>query len=148
METFSPVFPRHGKPSLLGHWTLNIGYWILNLLLLFPLLLAPLLLSSCSRAPAPRVAHLLGRTMGTTYSIRIAAPLSPRKQQRLQAQIDAALDEVNRQMSTYRPDSEISRFNLSPPNQPLPNYYGPGLHGLRMRKIPPPTLHPPLSTPV
>ena len=68
--------------------------------------------------------------MGTTYSIRIAAPLSPRKQQRLQAQIDAALDEVNRQMSTYRPDSEISRFNLSPPNQPLP--ISPGfLHVLR-----------------
>ena len=58
--------------------------------------------------------------MGTTYSIRIAdAALGKEQLARLQAQIDAALDEINRQMSPYRPDSEISRFNRAGANEPV-----------------------------
>jgi len=51
-----------------------------------------------------------GRTMGTTYSVKLVTgylqPVSG-----LQSQIDKRLDEINQSMSTYREDSEISRFN-------------------------------------
>lgn len=58
--------------------------------------------------------------MGTTYSIRLAdAPLGRRELVRLQTDVDAALAEVNRQMSTYQPDSEISRFNRAGANEPV-----------------------------
>lgn len=106
------VFPRlrRGKP-----WKLDLGYWILDIVLLPLLLLA---LSAC--APAQRAETLSGRTMGTTYSIRIAdAGLNRRELQNLQADIDAALAEVNRQMSTYQSDSEISRFNRAGANEPV-----------------------------
>ena len=59
-------------------------------------------------AQAERV--VAGKTMGTTYSIKLvsgpAADASLLKQR-----IDLRLEEINRSMSTYRPDSEISRFN-------------------------------------
>ena len=51
-----------------------------------------------------------GRTMGTTYSVKVVTgylqPVSG-----LQSQIDKRLDDINQSMSTYRDDSEISRFN-------------------------------------
>ena len=73
-------------------------------------LLLAISLASCT--PPPRTETLSGQTMGTTYSIRIVrATLTARELQALQESIDSTLDEVNRQMSTYRPDSEISRFN-------------------------------------
>ena len=75
-------------------------------------------LTSC--APEPRTETLTGRTMGTTYSIRIAhADLNRRELQTLHDSIDAVLAEVNRQMSTYLPDSEISRFNRADANPPM-----------------------------
>jgi thiamine biosynthesis lipoprotein len=58
--------------------------------------------------------------MGTTYSIRIAdAGLNQRELGRLQTEVDAVLAEVNRQMSTYQPDSEIARFNRAGANEPM-----------------------------
>ncbi len=54
--------------------------------------------------------HITGSTMGTYYSIKVAdsAISDPAK---LQAEVDVLLEWVNDQMSTYRPDSELSRFN-------------------------------------
>ncbi|MGR3806485.1 FAD:protein FMN transferase [Pasteurella testudinis] len=54
-----------------------------------------------------------GKTMGTTYSVKY---LSESKQNlpsptEVQQALDRTLQEVNRQMSTYQKDSEISRFN-------------------------------------
>lgn len=58
--------------------------------------------------------------MGTTYSIRLADSRPDRGAlRRLQTDIDAALAEVNRQMSTYLPDSEISRFNRTGAAEPV-----------------------------
>jgi thiamine biosynthesis lipoprotein len=54
-----------------------------------------------------------GRTMGTGYSIRIAGKVKRSVFYQLVQQIDEALLEVNRQMSTWDPESEISRFNHS-----------------------------------
>lgn len=55
------------------------------------------------------VIELYGSTMGTTWHVRVVAGESEKS--KLQADIDALLEEVNDQMSTYRPDSDISRFN-------------------------------------
>lgn len=54
--------------------------------------------------------HITGSTMGTYYSIKVADSTisDPAK---LQAEVDVLLERVNDQMSTYRPDSELSRFN-------------------------------------
>lgn len=54
--------------------------------------------------------HLSGKTMGTTYHITLVAGahFNPEK---LKHHIARRLDDINRSMSTYLPDSEITRFN-------------------------------------
>jgi len=54
---------------------------------------------------------LRGATMGTTYHIKLAANAGTVDVERLHADVKAILAEIDRQMSTYRPDSELSRFN-------------------------------------
>jgi thiamine biosynthesis lipoprotein len=58
-----------------------------------------------------RQTELTGPTMGTTYCVKI--PHLPRGVEReaLERDIAAILETVNARMSTYRPDSELSRFN-------------------------------------
>ena len=51
-----------------------------------------------------------GKTMGTTYSIAVVASGNS-SIDGLQAAIDETLEQVNLEMSTYRKDSVISRFN-------------------------------------
>jgi FAD:protein FMN transferase len=51
-----------------------------------------------------------GKTMGTTYHVKVVTPMFHRTGS-LQSQIDKRLREINQSMSTYLPDSEISRFN-------------------------------------
>ncbi|MEW6982315.1 FAD:protein FMN transferase [Colwelliaceae bacterium 6471] len=51
-------------------------------------------------------------TMGTTYNIKVVAASSFDKAQ-LQQKIDTLLKQVNQEMSTYIPDSELSLFNRS-----------------------------------
>lgn len=62
--------------------------------------------------------HLLaGATMGTTYHIKIIAPGSD-DMAAVQKSIDQRLEQLNQSMSTFRSDSEISRFNkLRSPEQ-------------------------------
>ena len=55
--------------------------------------------------------HLIeGRTMGTTYHVKVVAG-SLQPMAGLKEKIDARLGQINGSMSTYQPDSEISRFN-------------------------------------
>lgn len=59
--------------------------------------------------------------MGTTYHITYRPPTSLfLGADALQAQIDSVLERVNRQMSTYRHDSEISAFNDWQSTAPFP----------------------------
>ena len=53
-----------------------------------------------------------GETMGTYYSIAIDGAVETARDE-IQIQIDACLADVNRQMSTWDPNSEISQFNKS-----------------------------------
>ena len=70
---------------------------------------------SCSKSPAPASLDgpltISGRTMGTYYRIKLADLPSPLGQDELESEIESILHEVNRQMSTYIPESELSRFN-------------------------------------
>lgn len=61
----------------------------------------------------PIAATLTGRTMGTTYRVHLARLPEKASADQLHRRIDAALETVNDQMSTYRPGSEISLFNAS-----------------------------------
>lgn len=73
-----------------------------------------------ARYAGSRDATLAGETMGTTWSVRIADTAPDRqKLRRLQADISTALEELNRQMSTWREDSEISQFNRAGANAPM-----------------------------
>lgn len=64
-----------------------------------------------------KVMSLAGNTMGTTYHIKVVPNELMPTAQLLQAEIDLALEQVNDQMSTYRTQSEISRFNSLPLEQ-------------------------------
>lgn len=79
-------------------------------------------LVACFPAPEPNSAQeflLQGRTMGTTYNIKVIAKPNEIDIEQLQQAIDAALVEVNHEMSTYQQDSEISLFNQSQGNEPV-----------------------------
>jgi thiamine biosynthesis lipoprotein len=67
-----------------------------------------LLLASCTQAPIE--SHLTGHTMGTTYNVKFVN-FDEVDDQKLHDDIDAALVKVNALMSTYDPQSELSRFN-------------------------------------
>ncbi|MDZ8117587.1 FAD:protein FMN transferase [Pontiella agarivorans] len=54
-----------------------------------------------------------GETMGTGYSVKITGKVKQKALEQIYEQIQARLTEINRQMSTWDPDSEISRFNHS-----------------------------------
>jgi thiamine biosynthesis lipoprotein len=57
--------------------------------------------------------HLHGLTMGTTWSVRVVAPIGLSLDV-LQHGIQAQLDLVDEQMSTYKPASALSKFNAAP----------------------------------
>ncbi len=53
-----------------------------------------------------------GPTMGTTYTVKVVArDLNADERDEVRSAIRRAVDEVDRSMSTYKPDSELSRFN-------------------------------------
>ncbi len=72
-----------------------------------------LLCFACKSEPEtkviPKYAILAGKTMGTTYSIKYL----DKQMRNFQAKIDQLLVEVNADVSTYEPESFITRFNKS-----------------------------------
>ena len=50
--------------------------------------------------------------MGTVYNVRVVGSATESSVAALQQQVDLRLAAINQQMSTYLPDSEISRFNV------------------------------------
>ncbi len=73
-------------------------------------------LLSCSLKKNDSVV-IKGKTMGTTFSVKI---LNAKKEKpELEAKINEVLIEVNRQMSTYIPSSEISQFNNHKTQEPF-----------------------------
>lgn len=64
-------------------------------------------------ATAAALATLGGQTMGTTWSVRLAAPAGA-DLHALHAIVQGALDEVVAQMSPWEPASDISRYRRAP----------------------------------
>ncbi len=83
------------------------------------LALATVLLTGCMNGD-PRVAvHALsGSTMGTRYHIKVVAPQTL-DVVALNARVQAVLDRIESRMSTYRDDSELSRFNQAAAGAPF-----------------------------
>lgn len=70
--------------------------------------------------PGPYVT-LAGETMGTTWEVKLASDdLGPQEIRAAGATVQSALDDVVALMSTWEPDSEISRFNAHPVSDPFP----------------------------
>jgi thiamine biosynthesis lipoprotein len=93
--------------------------------ILLPLFLVLLVAFSAYRLvcapPPPAASEFTGRTMGTIYSVKVAAPDLPAEAHgAIQRAIEERLDRVDRLMSTYLPDSELSRFNRHGANEPFP----------------------------
>lgn len=61
--------------------------------------------------------QLAGETMGTSWHVTVVPDAKTPDAATLQAGINAVLEEVNSSMSTYRSDSEISRFNNAETDQ-------------------------------
>ncbi len=62
-------------------------------------------------APAQESTKIAGETMGTTYHISWVDDVP--ESGKIQQLVDARLVEINKLMSTYDPESELSRFNQS-----------------------------------
>lgn len=64
--------------------------------------------------PGPALWTFSGPTMGTTYSVKVVAvDLDGSAKLAIHEAIRGAVDGVDRSMSTFRPESELSRFNVS-----------------------------------
>lgn len=68
-------------------------------------------IAGCARAPQELV--ISGPTMGTTYSVKVVAAPDGVDTHALRVATDEVLERIDRSMSGYRDDSEISRFNAS-----------------------------------
>jgi thiamine biosynthesis lipoprotein len=67
-------------------------------------------------SPAPNAVELAGRAQGTTYHIKYWGDGGhPRDE--VQRRVDELFEQVDRQMSNYREDSELSRFNRADANE-------------------------------
>lgn len=86
--------PRQVKQSLIG------------LALVLVLTIGGMLRSRTIKNPSTG-----GSTMGTGYSVKISGKVKKTTLKDLDEKIKAELVEINRQMSTWDPESEISRFN-------------------------------------
>lgn len=82
--------------------------------------LAVVILAACGRGDDRPEAHITGETMGTTYSVRIVDPAGGSAVEEITLSIQRALEDVNRRMSTWREDSEVSLFNAAAPAEWFP----------------------------
>lgn len=69
---------------------------------------------------APARVLLGGETMGTAWAVTLNAPdLTRRERARVRTRIQAELDAVNGAMSTWDPESELSRLNVHESTEPF-----------------------------
>ena len=86
-----------------------------SILLLSSIALA--FLYSCSQSPT--TGYLKGDTMGTFYTVQYWSKKSI-EPQNLDTSVKEILNEFEDQLSNWRPDSWVSRFNSAPANRPIP----------------------------
>jgi len=82
------------------------------------LLLSLIVLFALAGCGGSTLATIHGQTMGTTYTVKVIA--ADVDEDSLGQAVDAELERVNGLMSTYRPDSELSRLNKAPVGEWFP----------------------------
>ena len=81
----------------------------------FPLFIVTciLLLNACNAPPQNDSAEITGETMGSTFAVIIPELTQTGDRAEVEKKINLILDEINQSMSTYIPESELSRINTS-----------------------------------
>lgn len=82
------------------------------------IIVAVIVLQACQPKTSSNEFKLEGKTMGTYYVIKFYAE-QPQDLISLQQEIDTELELINDLMSTYRPESELMRFNRSESTAPF-----------------------------
>lgn len=72
---------------------------------------------ACTPGP-PELVEIGGPTMGTRYAVKLVQPDDSFDRDALARQIEDLLRAINASMSTYLPDSELSRLNDFPAGEP------------------------------
>ena len=85
-----------------------------SFLRLLALLLACVLSTACEQAPPDTTVRVTGSTMGTSYELKLVPDPGQTIPADIKTRADELLARVNQRMSTYDPDSELSRFNRNP----------------------------------
>lgn len=75
-------------------------------------IVAVLALTACSDEAREPI-RINGPAQGTTYSITVMNPPNEMTREDLQAAVRATIERIDREISTWRDDSEISRFNAA-----------------------------------
>ena len=81
--------------------------------------LAALVLAACAPRQDP-VIEVTGPTMGTYYSVKVPRPPAGVDGEGLRAGIEGVLAQVIAEISTYDPESELSRLNANPSTDWIP----------------------------
>ncbi len=76
-------------------------------------MLLVLFVVACDRKAVEAQFHYAGLALGTSFSVKISRMPEGIDPAWLKDQIDLKIDEIDRSMSTYRQDSELSSFNHS-----------------------------------
>ena len=77
-------------------------------------------LAGCEKPVAERpMVEIHGRTMGTFYGVKVVGDF-PGGQPALQTQVDSLLKHYNDEISTYDPNSSLSKFNQQQTTAPFP----------------------------
>ena len=90
-----------------------------NLVLKAQLVMLGFLIMSCSCERSRFIHDLTGFTMGTTYSVKIVTAYRFLDKTIMKEGIDSIFHELNRQMSTWDMESEISMFNRQNSSEPF-----------------------------
>lgn len=70
-----------------------------------------------NNASLERIYEISGPIMGSSYHIKVVLTPDEQLLENLRVGVSDSLTRVDRLMSTYKPDSEISRFNVMPQNE-------------------------------
>ena len=97
----------------------RFAFWMLLLALIG-------LLTACEDARDP--VRVSGPAQGTTYSVTVMNPPSEMNRSALEGAMTQVIERIDAQMSTWRDDSEVARFNAAPAGEWVP--VSPELAGL------------------